>query len=145
MCSKRSLYCFSCSAKGVALPPASSAANPPRPPPDESCGNTISITAPRLTAISSQVQPSICINAPCPVMIVPPPPARPPRAPLPGRVITLVIPEARVTSTCSLEGLNATSARNSGLNVPISSKSMVSRKDSTSAKPTFVAALIMPG
>ena len=59
--------------------------------------------------------------------------------------MTEVMPLARVTGMCSLDGLTAMAARSCGSNCPISLVSADSRTELISDMPTSVAELIMPG
>ncbi len=75
------------------------------------------------------------------------PPEVEPRPPpvVPGVTSTVVMPLARTTGMCSLEGFTATSARSWGLKSPISPVSTVSRTLAISASPTGEPESIRPG
>ncbi len=74
-------------------------------------------------------------------------PAEAPRPPpvAPGVTSTEVMPLARTTGMCSLEGLTAMRARSCGLKSPISPVSTVSRTLAISARPMGEPESIMPG
>ena len=108
----------------------------------ESVGQVSTIPAEALMSISSTVQPSRWTMEACPLIPAPPPPNPPSR---PGATTAWVIPLARATGRCSLEGWIAVAARRWGFISPSSTVSTVALMAPISVRPSWLTESIIPG